>query len=85
MAEYRLRENSLIITWDSRVGPRYVPVLSGFFSEGMVFSDVSASLSLLKSLQQPSLSSLCDSWTFGNSNFEIATYDSEASPETATL
>ena len=28
---------------------------------------------------------LCDSWTFRNSNFEIATYDSEASPETATL
>jgi hypothetical protein len=34
---------------DSWVGPRYAPALSGFFSEKMVFSGVSASLSLLKS------------------------------------
>jgi hypothetical protein len=39
---------------DSWVGPRYVPALSGFFSEGMVFSGVSAPLSLLKSFPQPS-------------------------------
>ena len=37
------------------IGPRYVPVLSGFFSERMVFSGVSASFSLLKLFSQPSL------------------------------
>jgi hypothetical protein len=62
-----------------------VPVRSGFFSKGMVFSGVSASLSLLKSFPVTFTVLLCDSWTFRNSNFEIATYDSEASPETATL
>jgi hypothetical protein len=38
-----------IDTANSGVGPRYVPVLSGFFSEGMVFSGFSASLSVPKS------------------------------------
>ena len=51
--------------------------------EGMVFSGVSASLSLLNRLrnQRPTLR-FVDLQEF---KFEIATYDSEASLETATL